>query len=304
MKNTNTYLNTFLFDKDYPVHHSNRNSLENKIYAAIDHLEPFLPVEIENSLRDVLQKKKGFENEGFQLLTNTLASIYLITFDLPGKDIAMEFAESRLQKVFSFASKNGADYYLSEDEKKKLKVPKKYYDMPVLNPIFDPWVGICPLPTIHDVYLMNAVLKADKTYSQSINKIIKSLMQDSYQKEVVKGYGYSYFINKKRVYACGWSCHISDDLQETNFESNTILPRLILYSNFDEAKKTKRFKNAQKLLHNVYVANNNMLPEKYLKESGSGYWVTGAFMSFREMLTAESRQRISEIRLKQTGILS
>ena len=68
------YLSTFAFGEVYPFHHSNRNALENKIYVALDHREPFLPKTVEAYLRHTVETRKEFANEGFKLLEKTISS--------------------------------------------------------------------------------------------------------------------------------------------------------------------------------------------------------------------------------------
>ena len=302
MKKISRYLETFSFDKDYPFHYSNRNGLENKIYVALDHEEPFLPKKVEDYLRYSVEKRGDFANEGFGLLEKTISATYLITFDCPGKASALEFAESRLAAVLTHRRKDGQEYYLSDEEKRKYSIPRKYASLPVLNPMFDPWIGICPLPTIHDLYLLKAFADGTGAPSSHQSRIIRYVMSKPYQHQVVSGYGYSYFIKTKRMYSCGWSCHLGTKQHDRNIIPSSILPRSILLSSFHEARGTPIFRDAKRLMVSTYHEHGNKIPLPFLTESSHGYWVEGAFMSFRDRLTQDNRRDVSEHRLRQMGV--
>ena len=85
------------------------------------------------------------------VLEKVISASNLLTFNRSGVSAALDFAESRLSRVLTHRMKRAEDYYLSDTEKQKLSVPKRYRDQKVINPIFDPYVGICHLPTIHDL---------------------------------------------------------------------------------------------------------------------------------------------------------
>jgi hypothetical protein len=302
MKKISRYLSTFSFNKDYPFHHSNRNAIENKIYVALDHGEPFLPRKVEGYLRDTVEKRADFANEGFELLEKTISAAYLITFGCSGKASALKFAELRLAAILTHRCKDGQEYYLSDEEKKKYSIPKKYASLPVLNPMFDPWIGICPLPTIHDLYLLKAFADGTGAPNSHQSRIISYVMSKPYQHQVVNGYGYSYFIKTKRIYSCDWSCHLGTKQYDRNITPSSILPRSILLSSFPEARGTPIFRDAKRFLVSTYHEYRNKLPLPFLTESPHGYWVEGAFMSFRYPLTPDNRSDLSGLRLRQMGV--
>lgn len=205
----NPYLKTFSFDKPYVFHSSNRNSLENKVYVALDHGEPFFPKIVERFLCDTIEVRSKFINDGFKLLERTLSASYLIAFDLPGKSAALDFAEKRLSSVSTRILSHGQDYYLSNVEKQKYSVPKKYLASLVINPTYDPWIGTSPLPTIHDLYLLRSISLGTGAPNLNQSRIINHVMSESYQNQISRGYGYSFFPQTKKVYGCGWSCHLA-----------------------------------------------------------------------------------------------
>lgn len=294
------YLDTFSFDKPYAFHSSNRNGLENKAYVALDHGEPFFPRAFTQYLRDTIEVRSEFTNDGFKLLERTISASYLIAFDLPGKAAALDFAEKRLSSVSTQVFSRGHDYYLSAFDKQKFSVPKKYMSSPVINPAYDPWIGTCPLPTIHDLFLLKSICLGTGEPSPNQARIVNHVMSESYQNQIPRGYGYSFFPQTKKVYGCGWSCHLGVKNQDRKIPPSSILPRCLLLSSFPEAIKSPFYKKAKQFISSMY-ARDEKIPPPFLVESAQGYWVEGAFMSYGVKLRKSTRHEISKARILQLG---
>ena len=297
-------LDKFDFKGNYPFHHSNPNGLENKIYTAIDHQIPFLPHWVEKDMLKIIKDCMSPQHEIENTIEAIISATYLLTFDCSGIPTAIAFAKSRLSKMMTFKGKKGEDYYLSLEEKKKLSVPKKYWEKPVINPVFDPYIGICPLPTIHDIYLLRAAATCTGEFFDHAQRILPYILSDTYQNGIPYGYGYSWYLMNKRIYATGWSCHLGCSYDDRDIPVRSILPNLALFASFRMAEKTKIFRQAQQFIQDELRNHNGIFPPELLNESRSGYWVLGAYMSYAEKLTHKSRARISELRTQKAGILS
>jgi hypothetical protein len=155
---------------------------------------------------------------------------------------------------------------------------------------------------IHDLYLLRAVAVNTGKPSSHQARIVRHVLSEAYQNELLSGYGYSYFVNTGTVYSTGWSCHLGTKEDDRGIAPSSILPRLIMLSAFGEARRSAWFAKAKRFLIATYHNRSGVLPSPLLIERSQGYWVEGAFMSFGDTLNSRTRTNIAIQRLQQIGV--
>jgi hypothetical protein len=198
------------------------------------------------------------------------------------------YARHRLETLWRFTREQDFDIYT--DRAQYPDIPKGFHDKPLVKP--ELYVGgEMQFPSIYDLYAMAhyPVDLRSEEFQQKINAVIEYVLHPSYQ-AFPEGYGLMR-AGKRKYYAIGWSVHLPrypNSPEKCN--ENRLIQRLVLMSNFPEARKHPWFtENVARLDDYRTDHGTYMFPRSYLQERPSGYWVTGAYMGLEE----NRRQKIA-----------
>ena len=157
-------------------------------------------------------------------------------------------------------------------------VPRPFQNRPVIKP--DIACGdMCRLPLIYDIVMLaEAYNSVSNEIQDKIDSIINYVVSPGYD-AILDGYGILYAPPRK-YYSMGWDCKKPfNDNQNYGYPN---IHRLLLYSCFPSAVKTKWFQNSIDFLTQFKTScGTYSFPREYLIEKNSN-WVLGAHMSLAE----------------------
>jgi hypothetical protein len=150
---------------------------------------------------------------------------------------------------------------------------------PLINPEFNE-----PLPKIWDIYALAhwpEILRNDETQFK-IDTIVAYILHPDYQ-ALEEGYGVMRAA-KRRYYSMGWSVHLPGyDRSGSSLPDYMYVQRVELMAHFRAARSSTWFQDRVRHLRGFQTPEGTYrFPSGYLRESSSGYWVTGAYMRLEE----------------------
>lgn len=131
----------------------------------------------------------------------------------------------------------------------------------------------------------------DAATQHKIDTVIAYVLHPGYQ-ALDDGYGVMR-AGPRRYYAIGWSAHLpgySDRAAMRDGHAKSLIQRLEVMAHFPDARRHRWFRESLAHLESFRAEDGTYrFPSRYLKESPSGYWVTGAYMRLEE----NRRRRVS-----------
>jgi hypothetical protein len=209
---------------------------------------------------------------------------------------------ARLETLYELARTGNHAIYIDQDTFGDYP-NNAFRKKPLVDPRFNG-----RLPSIHDVYAL-AHLPGDTLPATTQRKVdtmvatvIDYILHPDYQ-ALCKGYGIVRS-GPRQYYSMGWSVHLPGyhgfDLDRG--QAATLVQRLALMANFPVARDHPWFKDTLAHLESFRDAEGHYrFPAAYLRESSSGYWVTGAYMRLEDnrrrriALTLDSTFRMATI---------
>lgn len=194
-----------------------------------------------------------------------------------------DFVRQRLSDLAEFLEHCPKEFYMSDEEKQKNKVPKNVREKPFIKREFirD---GELMLPQIDDITAFSMLQKLDdsRKTQKNIEKIVNFVLSEAYQ-NLKPGFGYGFYANKP--YAIGWSCDLPGHFGFSTPDemSSHFIMRLELMSQFHFAREHEWIGDCIGYLEQfstsfgIYLFPRNMLCEK------GGYYVSGAHMGLEEI---------------------
>jgi hypothetical protein len=181
----------------------------------------------------------------------------------------------RLEKMYALAHSGTYDIYIDQDTFGDF--PAAFRKKPLVNPGF--YDG---LPSIWDIYALAhwpEALTNDET-SRQIDEIVAYILHPDYQ-ALQEGYGVMR-AGVRRYYSMGWSIHLPgyDGFEfSRSIHEYMLVQRLELMAHFRRARQSRWFQDCVRHLEGFQTEQGTYrFPGRYLRESTSGYWVTGAYM--------------------------
>lgn len=271
-----------LNDAQY-IHGSFDNCLENAMGKLIEFgLDiSFTPVDEAIKRRHERWHELAKENRLAKKFYLVLLGSLLLRMGIRDSEIET-FTRQRLSDLTDFLEHTPKEFYMSDEEKQKNKVPKNVREKPFIKRelIRD---GELMLPQIDDITAFSLLRKIDnsKITQKNIVKIINFVLSEVYQ-NLKPGFGYGFYGNK--TYGIGWSCDLPGyfGFSAPDETSSHFIMRLELISQFDCAREHEWIKDCIGYLEQfgsnsgIYLFPRNMLCEK------SGYYVSGAHMGLEE----------------------
>jgi hypothetical protein len=183
----------------------------------------------------------------------------------------------RLESMYGLARTGNYDIYIDQDTFGDFN--NSFRKKPLINPALNE-----PLPKIWDIYALAhwpEALMNDQAQSK-IDTIIAYILHPDYQ-ALEEGYGVMR-AGKRRYYSMGWSVHLPGYAYSGGSQPEyTYVQRLELMAHFGEARSTPWFQDRVSHLETYRTGKGTYrFPAGYLRESSSGYWVTGAYMRLEE----------------------
>jgi hypothetical protein len=183
----------------------------------------------------------------------------------------------RLESMYELARTGNYDIYIDQDTFGDFNnaFRKKNLIDPALNE---------PLPKIWDIYALAhwpEALRTDSTQSK-IDAVIAYILHPDYQ-ALEEGYGVMR-AGKRRYYSMGWSVHLPGyDRSGSSLPDYLYVQRVELMAHLRTARGSTWFQDRVQHLRGFRTAEGDYrFPSSYLRESSSGYWVTGAYMRLQE----------------------
>ncbi len=185
----------------------------------------------------------------------------------------------RLDTLYTLAKTGNYDIYIDQDtfgDYPNNAFRKKPLVAPQFNSI---------LPNIHDIYALahypQAAMRQD--VQQKMATVVAYILHPDYQ-NLHAGYGVMR-AGPRRYFSIGWSVHLPGyhGLEFDNGQAKMFVQRLALMAHFPTARQHPWFQNCVTHLESFRTDEGlYRFPARYLKESSSGYWVTGAYMRLEE----------------------
>lgn len=211
-------------------------------------------------------------------------------------EVILGCLSERLEAMSELARSGNYEIYIDQDTYGDF--PAAFRKRPLVNPEF-----YGRLPSIWDIYALAhwpKPLANDETQRQ-IDEIMAYILHPDYQ-ALEEGYGVMR-ADKRRYYSMGWSVHLPRYGESGNaIPEYMYVQRLELMAHFAVARDTPWFQDCLGHLHQFQTDQGTYrFPGGYLRESGSGYWVTGAYMRLeenrrvRQSLDLDSTFRMSKI---------
>ncbi|MBN1875622.1 MAG: hypothetical protein JXA33_15460 [Anaerolineae bacterium] len=206
----------------------------------------------------------------------------------------------RLDTLYTLARTGNHDIYIDQDTFGDYP-NNPFRKRPLIAPQFN-----SILPSIHDIYALVHYPKdsLNETTQHKIDTIIAYILHSDYQ-AFNEGYGVMR-VGPRRYFSMGWSVHLpgfSGFDTMSNGQAGYFIQRLELMSHFSVARQHTWFQES--LLHLKAFRTGDgtyRFPAYYLKESSSGYWVTGAYMRLEENRRAQQSLNLdSTFRIVNVG---
>lgn len=196
-----------------------------------------------------------------------------------------DFILGRVNTIYDFTKKMNYDIY--DDVRNYKSIPKNFRNRPIIKPELVNG-GIYRYPLIYDVVAFAEIYhQTDHETREKIDNIMTYILSPDYEK-IVFGYGVIQ-IPPNRYYSMGWDC------KKPFMDKYINLHRLLLYSRFPTAVKSKWFQNTIDYLEQYKTAQGTYaFPKEYLVEKDSN-WVLGSHISL-----AESRRTMQYIEIEST----
>ena len=181
----------------------------------------------------------------------------------------------RLESMYGLARSGSYDIYLDQDTFGDFN--NAFRSKALINPDLNE-----PLPKIWDIYALAhwpEALQSEQAQSK-IDTIIAYILHPGYQ-ALPEGYGVMR-AGKRRYYSMGWSVHLPG-VDPSAIPEYMYVQRLELMAHFRVARSTPWFRECVRHLRGFRSDQGTYrFPAGYLRESSSGYWVTGAYMRLQE----------------------
>jgi hypothetical protein len=210
-------------------------------------------------------------------------------------ETAAAVVRERLRALAETAKRADYDIYMQPEETASL--PAAYRGKPVLR---DDLGGHTRLPVIHDFYALAALPRqalGDEGAAAMVGSLTNYVLDDRYH-AFPEGYGY-FRTPGRRFYAAGWSVHLPGHgagFGLDDWRAGMLVQRLELMAAFPAARRHPWFGEALSCLETFRTdAGTYLFPRRLLRESPSGYWVTGAYMGLEE-----DRRRGEALELEST----
>lgn len=209
----------------------------------------------------------------------------------------------RLETIYGLARTDNYDIYVDQDTFGDFN--NAFRKKRLINPDLNE-----PLPKIWDLYALAhwpAALQNAQT-QHKIDTVVAYILNPDYQ-ALEDGYGVMR-AGKRRYYSMGWSVHLPGYPNSGNKQPEYMyVQRLELMAHFATARSTTWFQDCVRHLESFQTETGvYRFPAGYLRESSSGYWVSGAYMRLEEnrrvrrSLDLDSTFRMCKIeRLAQKG---
>jgi len=190
----------------------------------------------------------------------------------------------RLGALSTFCRQGRYDIYV--DERDYPPMPKVWRGR---RPLIDPTLyasGVGYLPTIYDLYLLSALADdhPDENTRDRLGVVARYVLDPEYQR-LAPGYGIVWD-GRRRYYSAGWDCKLPgywgyDALGSG--ESHQLVQRFALMAHLEVAHEHRWFRESCAFL-NLHRTEKGTwrFPGSLIRESQSGYWVTGAYMGLEE----------------------
>jgi hypothetical protein len=183
----------------------------------------------------------------------------------------------RLESMYGLARTGNYDIYVDQDIFGDFN--NAFRKKPLINPDLNE-----PLPKIWDLYALAhwpAALRNDETQFK-IDTIVAYILHPDYQ-ALEEGYGVMR-AGKRRYYSMGWSGHLPGyERPGGPLPDYMVVQRVELMAHFRTARSSTWFQDRVRHLRGYQTAEGPYrFPSSYLRESNSGYWVTGAYMRLEE----------------------
>ena len=213
-------------------------------------------------------------------------------------DDIIEFVKKRLDYIYISAKEQVLDIYAKGDELKG--IPKKFADECLRNE-YNQYRGDKPLLLIHDLYALAFLPKKilDEDLKRKVNCVIEYILKEEFQR-IREGYGYIYLKERNTCYSCGWSPNLPwyNGFVLKGIDENKLFMRFELMSHFTKAHDNKWFQACLNHFEQYRTSEGTYkLPQGYLQEKPSGYYVLGAYMGLESKRTEKALEVESTFRM-------
>jgi len=183
----------------------------------------------------------------------------------------------RLESMYELARTGNYDIYVDQDIFGDFN--NSFRRKALINPDLNE-----PLPKIWDIYALAHWPKGLSTDENQfkIDTIIAYILHPDYQ-ALEEGYGVMR-AGKRRYYSMGWSVHLPGYAPSgSSLPDYMYVQRVELMARLRAARSSTWLQDRIHHLRGFQTAEGTYrFPSAYLRESSSGYWVTGAYMRLEE----------------------
>ncbi|MCL2199265.1 MAG: hypothetical protein FWB80_10105 [Defluviitaleaceae bacterium] len=254
------------------VHGSDNTNLENVLPMLVDFGLDYESKVFKREVKPNIHYDKPHDDFHYDKVISTP---FLLQAKFPINGLA-DFAIERINIIYDFTQH--MDFAIYDDIKNYPGVPKPFQDRPLIKPELANGT-VCKLPMIYDVVSMAEVYtRVSADIRAKIDNIISYVISPEYD-IVVPMYGILRSEHRK-YYAMGWDC--KKPFNDNHGYEYPNLHRLLLYSRFPVAVKSKWFQNAIDFLMQYKTIDGTFIfPKDYLMEK-DGNWILGTHMSLGE----------------------
>lgn len=199
---------------------------------------------------------------------------------------AVEYAIKRLKLLNMVVTRKVFDIYLDDNELiHNSRRPKRWDDIPVIQPRHNPGSSEMPLPGIHDIFALAYFPKryADDEITKQILDIVDYVLDQRFQK-LHPMYGLLWYESSKVYHLCNWKPEIPClDMFDNMYQRNTLLLYMDLMSHFSNIRQSQWFHNCLLFLEQFKTSDGTYIfPPEYLKDVNGGVYVCGQAMGLGE----------------------
>lgn len=220
--------------------------------------------------------------------SNDIFSTNLLTLSNPNVKAVNDCILIHLDRLYNFTKKGDYDFYLTDEEKAKLKnIPKNFKNKKVIKKeLFESQGFIFHYPTIYDIVGLHKLYDLKNSeIDEKINTVIDYISTDEFHNKIFDNYGILQ-VDDKRYLSMGWDPKYPGWFDLPGYMETGDVPKLLFFaqyiSKYPVAVKTKWYADLLNYIEKYRTETGTYLfPAKWLKES-TGYEVQGHHMSFGE----------------------